>query len=363
MRTASRVQALWAMPVPVRYTESLGFFHFTVYAMALFTCHSDLTHATPLEPKTFENEQVMEAQLRDLLESHLPRLLPQRRLMVLASEYTNWNNASRFIDLLALDAEGQLVVVEIKRTGDGGHAELQALRYAAMLSTHTIENVIDARHRHLLKTDATSNRDDVENEILEFLCKGDVDEVTLGTTPQVILIARDFSPEITTTAMWLMERMDGFLMHCFTVRLYPLPSGQYALHFDLLLPLPQQEDYLVKVRDKNAEIARQVAATQRRQRTCALLEEKGRLKVNDSLHLVRRIHKDLPPLAADEQKAIYLGDGQVQWQGQKYSSLSDLTLTLRNRITPHVTAIAGTDYWGLEVGGPSLARLATELAQ
>ncbi|WP_287966419.1 hypothetical protein [Diaphorobacter sp.] len=331
--------------------------------MALFTCQPDLTHATPLVARTFENEQVLEAQLRNLLEFHLPRLLPQRRLMVLAAEYTNWSNASRFIDLLALDAEGQLVVVEIKRTGDGGHAELQALRYAAMLSTHTIENVIDARHRHLLKTDATSDRDDVESEILEFLGKGDTDEVTLGTTPQVILIARDFSPEITTTAMWLNERMDGFLMHCFTVQLYPLPSGQYALHFDLLLPLPQQEDYLVKVRDKNAEIARQAAATQRRQRTCSLLEEKGKLKAHDSLYLVRRIHKDLPTLGPDEQKATYLGDGQVRWQNQTYSSLSDLTLTLRNRITPHITAIPGTEYWGLEPDGPSLARLASELAQ
>lgn len=134
-------------------------------------------------------------------------------------------------------------------------------------------------------------RDDVENEILEFLGKGNTDEVTLGTTPQIILIARDFSPEITTTAMWLMERITGFLMHCFTVQLYALPSGQYALHFDLLLPLAQQEDYLVKVRDKNAEIARQAAATQRRQRTCPLLEEKQRLNSGDTLYLVRRIHK------------------------------------------------------------------------
>ena len=362
LRTA-HVQVLQQGPsVSAGYTESIIFFPFFLRTMALFTCQSDLTQATPLSPKTFEDEQIMEEQLRNLLEQHLPRLLPQRRLMVLASEYSNWSNAARFIDLLALDAEGQLVVVEIKRTSDGGHAELQALRYAAMLSTHTIDNVIDARHRHVLKTDASASRDDVENEILEFLGKGSTDEVTLGTTPQIILIARDFSPEITTTAMWLMERITGFLMHCFTVQLYALPSGQYALHFDLLLPLAQQEDYLVKVRDKNAEIARQAAATQRRQRTCPLLEEKQRLNSGDTLYLVRRIHKDLT-LTPQEQQATYLGEGRVRWQGTEYSSLSDLTLNLRNRLTPHVIAIPGTDYWGLEANGPSLARLASELAQ
>ena len=226
--------------------------------MALFVCQSDLSNAKLLEATTFENEQVFEAQLRDLLEEHLPSLLPQRPLMVIASEYGNWSNASRFIDLLALDAEGQLVVVEIKRTGDGGHAELQALRYAAMLSTHTMDNVIDARYRHRLKKDPAVVREQARDEIWGFLGKGgEGHELVLGTTPQIILIARNFSPEITTTAMWLMERMEGFLMHCFTVGLYPLGNGSHALQFDLLLPLPQQEDYLVKVRDKNSEIARQ----------------------------------------------------------------------------------------------------------
>lgn len=179
--------------------------------MALFTCQSDLSKAQLLEATTFENEQVFESQLRDLLEDHLPALLPQRPLMVIASEYGNWSNASRFIDLLALDTEGQLVVVEIKRTGDGGHAELQALRYAAMLSTHTLDNVIDARYRHRLKKEPAVLREQARDEILGFLGKsGDGHDLTLGTTPQIILIARDFSPEITTTAMWLMERMEAF---------------------------------------------------------------------------------------------------------------------------------------------------------
>jgi hypothetical protein len=330
--------------------------------MALFTCQSDLSKAQRLEAKTFENEQVFESQLRDLLEEHLPALLPQRQLMVIAAEYGNWSNANRFIDLLALDSERQLVVVEIKRTCDGGHAELQALRYAAMLSTHTIDNVIEARYRHRLKKEPTIMREQARDEILEFLGKSnDGKEVTLGTTPQIILIARDFSPEITTTAMWLMERMDGFLMHCFTVGLYPLGDGRYTLQFDLLLPLPQQEDYLVKVRDKNSEIARQTAATQRRQRTCPLLEASGRLNVNDTLHLVRLSHPAFSQLPIPQRDATYLGAGRVRWQGQEYSSLTDLTLTIRNTVEPKISALPGTDFWGLEAGGLSLAQLANDL--
>ena len=55
--------------------------------------------------------------------------------MVLAEEFGDWEDSRRRIDLLCLDPNAQLIVVELKRTVDGGHMELQALRYSAMVST------------------------------------------------------------------------------------------------------------------------------------------------------------------------------------------------------------------------------------
>ncbi|CUS37812.1 conserved hypothetical protein [Candidatus Nitrospira nitrosa] len=57
--------------------------------------------------------------------------------MVLAEEFGSWEDSSRRIDLLVLDKDANLVVVELKLTDSGGHMELQALRYAAMVSTMT----------------------------------------------------------------------------------------------------------------------------------------------------------------------------------------------------------------------------------
>lgn len=54
-------------------------------------------------------------------------------LLVVGEEFGDWQDARRRIDLLALDKAGRLVVIEIKRTDDGGHMELQAIRYAAPL--------------------------------------------------------------------------------------------------------------------------------------------------------------------------------------------------------------------------------------
>ena len=55
-------------------------------------------------------------------------------LYVVAEEFGDWEDSRRRIDLLAVDKEANLVVIELKRTIDGGHMELQAIRYASMVS-------------------------------------------------------------------------------------------------------------------------------------------------------------------------------------------------------------------------------------
>ena len=68
-------------------------------------------------------------------------------LLVIAEEFGDWEESNRRIDLLCLDKQARLVVVEIKRTEDGGHMELQAIRYAAMVSSMTLEQAISTHAR------------------------------------------------------------------------------------------------------------------------------------------------------------------------------------------------------------------------
>jgi hypothetical protein len=56
---------------------------------------------------------------------------------VVAEEFGAFADARRRIDLLGVDRSGHVVVIGLKRTTDGGHLELQALRYAAMVSVMT----------------------------------------------------------------------------------------------------------------------------------------------------------------------------------------------------------------------------------
>jgi len=63
-------------------------------------------------------------------------------LYVLTEEFGDWEDSKRRIDLLAIDSEANLVVIELKRTQDGGHMELQAIRYASMVSAMTFERAV-----------------------------------------------------------------------------------------------------------------------------------------------------------------------------------------------------------------------------
>lgn len=83
-------------------------------------------------PKTFSELGIYErADIQRLLLSDVSPLGDD--ILVIAEEFGQWTDANRRIDLLAIDRQGRLVVIELKRTEDGGHMELQALRYAAMV--------------------------------------------------------------------------------------------------------------------------------------------------------------------------------------------------------------------------------------
>lgn len=315
--------------------------------MALFTFNKGaMEQAKILETKDLSSAGIKEEILRDLLVRHLDKLDKERRLMVLACEYTNWSDANRRIDVLAIDDNRNLVVVELKRTNDGGHAELQALRYAAMLSTHTFANVVQALWQHRLKTDKEATAAQAEADLLEFLDKMDASEVTLGKIPRIILVAQGFSTEVTSTALWLMEHMP-IEIACYTVALYPY-NDECLLHFDLLLPLPQQADYFVKVREKNKEETEQAEKAKRRQLTCHILEKAGQLKKDDALVLVRPPLQKLEIQDESQKQAVYLGNGQVRWafDNLEYSLSGLCTKLCEVNGALLANSLQGPAFWG-----------------
>lgn len=165
------------------------------------------------------------------------------RMMVVAEEFGEWLDSSRRIDLLCLDTDANLVVIELKRTEDGGFMELQALRYAAMVSEMTFEQLVDthARFRNRGQPDA----DAAKAAILQFLSWDDVSEDQFGNDVRIILAAADFGKELTTSVMWLNDR--GIDVRCLRLKPYRLEGGPILLDIQQLIPLPEARSFQTQI--------------------------------------------------------------------------------------------------------------------
>lgn len=326
--------------------------------MAFFTFNKgSMEQAKLLKADDLITAGIKEQELRDLLVIHLDELDTERKLMVLSCEYSNWSDTSRFIDVLAIDEDQNLVVVELKRTKDGGHAELQALRYAAMLSTHTFGHVVEALFKHKYKTNPEFTPEKAQAELLEFLGLVDESEVKLSQMPRIMLISQGYSTEITTTVLWLRDHTD-IDISCYTVALYPY-GDKFALYFDLLLPLPEQASYLVKVKNKNIAEAKQAEAVQSHQLTWQILEANQQLLENTELDLVKLPHSKMQITNEKQKQAIYLGSGKVRWafDGNIYT-FNSMTKALCDLHGMPVKSIQGPKHWGKKGSNQSLAAVA-----
>lgn len=207
----------------------------------------------PVPSTTFAAENVLERKdLQRLLRHDITPLGDD--LMVIAEEYGEWEDSNRRIDLLCLSKSAGLVVVEIKRTEDGGHMELQAIRYAAMVSSMTLEQVVEAY--------ASARGIVIENaraEVLEFIETADDDEIELTGEVRIILVAANFSTELTTSVLWLNDHeLD---ISCIRLRPYRL-GNEILIDATQIIPLPESADYEVKLRAREKEKRKVLGARQ-----------------------------------------------------------------------------------------------------
>lgn len=184
------------------------------------------------------------ADLQRRIKANVDILSPS--LMVIAEEFADWTDSNRRIDLLCLDKEASLVVVELKRSEDAGHSELQALRYAAMVATMTFRQLVDIHARY-----GSKEPQKAEADILAFLEWASPQEEEFGEDVRIILAAADFSREVTTTVLWLNTR--GIDIRCVRLKPYRLEDGSLIVDAQQIIPLPEAGDYLTKIKDKRDE--------------------------------------------------------------------------------------------------------------
>jgi len=262
--------------------------------MAVYKLSGD--ELIPLKSTSFEQEGIRERyDLQRLLRSKIDILAPDT--LLITEEFADWEEGRRRIDLLALDKQANLVVIELKRDEIGAHMELQAIRYAAMVSTMTFERAVLAHGDYLRRM---GTPEDASRRILEFLGWDEPREDKFAQDVRIVLVASEFSKELTTSVLWLNER--NLDIRC--VRLRPCKSdGVLFLDIQQVIPLPEAEEYQVRVREQSAE--RRIARTDTRDMTKYIFEGVRLNKRRLVLAIVNAYVRDHPSTSMEQLEVIF----------------------------------------------------------
>jgi hypothetical protein len=197
-----------------------------------------------LKPLTFSELGVKERKdLEEWVKAN-PDILGAE-LLIITTEYDRFDKSDKRLDILALDEDGKLVVVELKRDAAGSLADLQALRYAAFCSQMTLPEIVKLRAEH-----THGSVDKAEQDIQGFVRQQPFTK--LDNKPRIILAAGSFDDqELTSCVMWLRSfKVD---ITCVEVTPYRAPKDNTLILVPrILIPLPEAEDYIVGIENKEA---------------------------------------------------------------------------------------------------------------
>ena len=219
--------------------------------MAIYKMNSDALEEIPAT--SFAQENIREREDLERLLRDRPDAI-EEGLFILSDQFSRWQGSGRSIDLLGLDAAGQLMVIELKRTESGDHAELQAIRYAAMVANMTMEQAIDAHRDYLTKRGLQGDPQELVEQHLENVESGEI----YTEKPRIILVSGGFSTELTTSVLWLNDNF-GLDIKC--IRLQPYRNSEELLvEASQIIPLPEAVDYQTRFREREKD-------TEQRQKT------------------------------------------------------------------------------------------------
>ena len=167
-------------------------------------------------------------------------------LLILTNEYDQFDKTSERLDLLALDRDGNIVIIELKRDDSGKNADLQAVKYAAYCSTFTIVDVIDIYRNYLLRYGTKPSIEEVREKIMNYITNSDFQEI--NDKPRIILVSKEFRPEVTASILWL--RNFGLDIRCIKLTPYEAGNDSIIIEVNTIIPLPDAGDYTIRAEQK-----------------------------------------------------------------------------------------------------------------
>ncbi|WP_457096836.1 hypothetical protein [Lysobacter sp. P5_B9] len=244
----------------------------------IFSISPALDKATKVSANSFVGLSIWErTHIEEWVRSN-PEILGED-LLVVSIEFDRFSASSDRLDLLAVDRQGNLVVVELKRDSAAGYADLQAIRYAAMVSSMTLDKLVPHYVAYKRKYENESISDlAAKEQIIEFVESDSFSE--LSTKPRIILCSEGFSQEITATVLWLRD--SNIDISCVSITPYKV-DDKVVIVPRVIIPLPEARQYLIDI--KNKEEVRESSGRKARPKTMKILLENGLVAAGDEVLL------------------------------------------------------------------------------
>ncbi len=147
------------------------------------------------------------------------------------------------LDLLAVEKQGALVVVELKRDDSGVSVEWQAIKYASYCSSFTQDEL----YKHFAEYLGTA-ADDAQVKIEEFI---DCEPEDLNQRQRIILVAKEFHSEVISAVLWLRD--SEIDIECIRLTPHLDQSGELFVNPEIIIPLPEAKDYIQKKESRQKE--------------------------------------------------------------------------------------------------------------
>jgi hypothetical protein len=170
-------------------------------------------------------------------------------ILIIQKEFDGFNDTNERLDLLALDKQGNIIVIENKLDDSGRDVTWQVLKYASYCSTLKKDQIKKIYQGFLDKQGKNENADE---NLKEFFGVDDLAELSLnsGQTQRIIMIAGNFRKEVTSTVLWLLNYK--LRIQCFKATPYQL-GDQLFLSIEQIIPMKEAEDYVISMADKAQE--------------------------------------------------------------------------------------------------------------
>jgi hypothetical protein len=245
----------------------------------IFSISDSLDRATKINGDSFTNLNIWErTHIEEWVRAN-PEILGED-LLIVSIEFDRFSSSNDRLDLLAVDREGNLVVIELKRDSAAGYADLQALRYAAMVSSMTVDMLVPYYIGYKKKYDDVELTElEAKEQIVEFVESDTFSE--LSNKPRIIICSEGFSQEITTTVLWLRDA--DIDISCVSITPYQV-EGRIIIVPKVVIPLEEARQYQIDIKRK--EEKREKSGRRPRPKTMTILLDNNLVKEGDELRLL-----------------------------------------------------------------------------